>query len=330
MTASLRSVARWVARHDDGAALELVCAEHPAPSRGDPARTVVRLTTCLAEAPAHEVLELFTAGAGSILLRRDGCTQPETVNAGLEEAAHVLAAAGLDRLQIAETASAGSEAGGDGPRTVPSGRRTRLLGRPRTARSARREVLDAEHMPVPRRQVLGLGAGPARELADDLAPAQRRFTAALAALLPAASPAALCDPTLLSPALRLRGKGCTACGVCVRACPMEALTLRHTGSRTDAEAPLVTTLLQNPTSCDGCQVCVRSCPEDVLTIAGRWGWESVLSQAADPEAAPVASLTTALCQRCRTRFPTTQAGNLCPVCAYRRENPFSSRMPPGA
>lgn len=327
MTAALRSVARWVARRDDGVALELVCAEHAAPSRGDPARTVVRLATCLADAPAHEVLELFTAGAGSILVRRDGCDQPETANAGLEEAAHVLAAAGVDRLQL--TGPGAAEPGGHGEPAADD-RRSRLRARrSRTVRSARREVLDSEHMPVPRRQVLGLGAGPARDLADDLAAAPRRLNAALAALLSDA-PVGLSDPTLPSPAVRLRGKGCTACGVCVRACPMEALALRHTGSLTDAEAPLITTLLQNPTSCDGCQICVRSCPEDALATTGHWGWEAVLSQVEDPEAAPVASLTTTQCQRCRTRFPTTGAGNLCPVCAYRRQNPFSSRMPPGA
>ena len=44
-------------------------------------------------------------------------------------------------------------------------------------------------------------------------------------------------------------------------------------------------------------------------------------------ATSVYPLLTAQCQRCRTRFPTTGAGTLCPVCAYRRANPFSSRLP---
>ena len=342
MTGSLRSVARWVARQDDGTTLELVCAEHPAPAKGDPARTVVRVPTCLADAPAHEILELFTAGARAVVVRRDGCAHPETANALLDEAVRVLAAAGVDRLQLSgpvgdaaanhDAAPQPDEGAGPAERGLPGAspatRRT-ILGRrrsPRAARQVRREVLDAEHMPVPRRQVLGLGGGPARELADEYAADVQRLNTALAALLPA-SPQL---PDLLSPAVRLRGKGCTACGVCVRACPTDALRLHHLGGSADAAesaAPLMTTLVQNPTRCDGCQLCVQICPEDALTVEGRWGWDTVLTRVASAEPAPVASLSTAQCQRCRTRFPTTGAGHLCPVCTYRRQNPFSSRLP---
>ncbi|WP_157607171.1 NADH-quinone oxidoreductase subunit I [Sanguibacter suarezii] len=318
MTGSLRSVARWVARQDDGVILELVCAEHPAPALGDPARTVVRAATCLAEVPAHEILELFTAGAQTVVVRRDECAQPHTANALLDAAAQVLASTGVDRLHLS------------GPeQTAPeqTGERRTLLGRrrPRAPRQSRREVLDAERMPVPRRQVLGLGAGSARGLADEYAPDAQRLTTALAALLPPSASL----PDLLSPAVQLRGKGCTACGVCVRACPADALTLRHLGGSGDEAnaALLMTTLVQDPTRCDGCLACVQICPEDVLTAQGRWGWDAVLARVATPAPAPVASLSTAQCQRCRTRFPTTGAGTLCPVCAYRRANPFSSRLP---
>ena len=379
MTASLRSVARWVARHDDAMTLELVCAEHPAPAKGDPARTVVRLPCCLADVPAHEILELFTAGAQRVVVRRDGCAEPERPNTLLDEVARVLAAAGVDRLRLTTSEEADASAcatAGDHrgqpqpavgaaqpdeiasptperglPAAAPATRRG-LLGRrraPRAARQVRREVLDADHMPVPRRQMLGLGSGPVRELADEYGSDVQRLNAALAALLPAApsrpassSPAlpspvlpspVLPSPDLTSPAVRLRGRGCTACGVCVRACPTDALSLRHLGAVADTEAdatPLMTTLVQDPTRCDGCQVCVQICPEDVLTVEGLWGWDAVLSRVTSPEPAPVASLATAQCQRCRTRFPTTGAGNLCAVCAYRRQNPFSSRLPPGA
>ena len=343
MTGSLRPVARWVARQD-GAVLELVCVEHPAPALGDPARTVVRAGTCLADVPAHEVLELLTAGAQTVVVRRDGCEQPAAANVLLDEAVSVLVAAGIDRLQLSGPATAteaqpevaGPEVAGpeaarpEAARPDPAGPARRGLGRRRARppRQVRREVLDAEHMPVPRRQVLGLGSGPAPDLADEHAPAPQRLTAALAALLP--TPPGI-GPQLLAPAVRLRAKGCTACGVCVRACPTDALVVRHLGGTGDAGAPTtqVTTLLQNPTSCDGCQSCVQICPEDVLGVAGQWDWETLVLRAAAPTLAPVASLTTAQCQRCRTRFPTTESATLCPVCAYRRQNPFASRLPPG-
>lgn len=346
MTASLRSVARWVARHDDGVTLELVCAEHPAPAKGDPTRTVVRVPTCLADVPAHEVLELFTAGAQTVVVRRDGCAEPERPNGLLDEAGRVLAAAGVDRLCLtgpdgADARRPSDRVGGPQPDEpadpadqdlpgLPPAARRRIVGRrraPRAARQVRREVLEADHMPVPRRQVLGLGGGPARELADEYASDVQRLTTALAALLPTTPTL----PDLLSPAVRLRGKGCTACGVCVRACPTDALRLRHLGGSAEADAaPLMTTLLQDPTRCDGCQLCVQGCPEDVLTVEGRWGWDAVLTRVATLEPAPVTSLSTAQCHRCRTRFPTTGAGTLCPVCAYRRKNPFSSCLPRGA
>jgi len=53
-------------------------------------------------------------------------------------------------------------------------------------------------------------------------------------------------------------EGCTACGVCARDCPTQALTLcAGTGS---------TDLVLDPSACTGCGVCAESCPERVLDV----------------------------------------------------------------
>lgn len=341
---SLRSLTRWTARQGDGVDLELVCAEHPSPAWGDPARTVIRMPTCLGVAPAHEILELLTVGAAAVVLRRDGCAHGETANAALDGAARMLTEAGVDRLRL--TPAAGSESYGETggaagapavgqPGEAPAAALTRTArlrrgGRaPRRRRERNREVLDAARMPVARRQVLGLGAGAARDLPDEHDSAPRRLSVVLATLLAGVRQVDVpSEIDLPSPAVRLTARGCTACGVCVRACPTDALAMRHVGTGPE-NAPMVTTLAQDPTACDGCGICIQMCPEDVLAGTGAWGWDAVLERVAAPLLAPVGTLATARCRKCHTRFPTTDAASLCPVCTYRRQNPFGSARPPG-
>ena len=57
--------------------------------------------------------------------------------------------------------------------------------------------------------------------------------------------------------LRAAG-GCTACGVCARTCPTQALSL--------ATGMGITSLVLDPAACTGCGVCVQTCPEAVLDV----------------------------------------------------------------
>lgn len=356
----LESVLRWVARQEEDLGLELVCAEFPDPERGDRTRTVIRMTTCVDQVPAHEILELLTVGAETVVVR---CTDPVGKAGHVLAAARVLASAGVGRLRIEDVTGTSALAASEpeGTKTRPSEtpvpgisrhkRKDPGSSRPRgrVRKQVVREVLDAGHMPIPRRQVLGLGAGPIRDLPDQFQSGPRRLNAALAGLLPASGPAL----DALNASVQLVAPGCTACNVCVRACPTDALSLRTFGapqapsddddvlsgfgggagpggSDSEPAAPLVTTLLQDPAACDGCGICVQMCPENVLEIRDRWDWSTVLAAAEGQDLKPVVSLTTSTCAKCGTRFPTTDPGSLCPVCTFRRANPFSSRMPPGA
>ncbi|KAE8762614.1 hypothetical protein, partial [Georgenia thermotolerans] len=160
--AELGGVRAWLRRAGEPVHLELACAEHPDPAAGPAGRTVVRLTACAGSVAAHELVELLAAGA-TVTLRLDGCEAPEDVRAHLAGVHAVLTAAGVTGLRLE-----------DAPPPRDGGRR---LGRRRA-----RPVLDAAHMPLSRRHLLGLGAS------TDPAPdptgltAHERLVAALHAL----------------------------------------------------------------------------------------------------------------------------------------------------
>ena len=318
MSADLRPLLRWVARQREGIALELVCAEHPDPRRGDPNRTVIRLGACIQEVGTHEVAELLVAGAESVALRLDGCEVPDTAGLGFAAAIDVLEAAGVHRLTVSG---------------APDGAR----------RPKRRTVLEVGALPVPRRAVLSLGIGNdvMRELPNQFLAPPKRLNTAIAALVSKA-PALAAQVPLINPSgsVQLSAPNCTACQVCVRACPSDALSLAHSGvadatNAGNANAMAFTSLIQDPSACNGCGLCEQMCPEAVLHLGAPWSWDKV-REAIDADASdnrvgePVVTLATARCERCRTRFPTTSGGSLCPVCAFRRANPFSSRIPPSA
>ncbi|WP_066585700.1 4Fe-4S binding protein [Cellulomonas timonensis] len=353
MTAGpLHALQVWLRHEPEEPDLELVCAEHPDPSRGDRARTVVRLTVCASKLPWHELAELLLVGARTVTVRLDGCDDPDASAQNVEAVARVLQAAGVDRLRVE---------GGE-PAVDPSAPVDTKGRGGRGRRAQRRPVLDGAHLPVPRRRLLGLGVDVSRALPDMEAAPQVRLTAAvralagpgvavavaesaipapMAAAIPAPMAAAIPAPVAAapaeappparpprdgledvnSPAVALSASGCTACGVCVQACPTQALTLQHNGGG----AVAISTLLQNPSACDGCQRCVDLCPADVLTVAGQWRWSELLTDSTRG----VATISTATCTRCGTQFPTTSGERWCQVCSYRRKNPFGSTLPPG-
>ena len=117
MSDALHGVLHWVARQPVGLELELVCVEHPGPSRGEPGRTVVRLATCIREVPAHEVVELLTAGAATVVVRRDGCEHRGTATDHLAPVVRVLAAAGVPRRAGGSRASGAGRSGRDPARS---------------------------------------------------------------------------------------------------------------------------------------------------------------------------------------------------------------------
>lgn len=116
--------------------------------------------------------------------------------------------------------------------------------------------------------------------------------------------------------VRLGVTGCTACGVCVQACPTGALELRHRAGGSE--------LWQHSELCRGEQQCVSLCPVHAVWVQGPMQLGDLLDE---PERR-LAAVASARCARCGAAHPAEE-GELCQVCAYRAANPFGSMMPPG-
>lgn len=172
--------------------------------------------------------------------------------------------------------------------------------------------LSAQRIPVDRRGLLGLSRRtppwPIHEPGDD---DQARLVASLRAVGTATI-------TEAPPGVVLVASGCTACGVCVRACPHGSLDLVIDGS--------VATLQHAPDTCLGEQQCVSLCPVDALSVTGSVGWVEVL----DGSPIVLASVRTAVCQRCQSRFPANADQEWCEPCRIRRSDPFGSHLPQAA
>jgi ferredoxin len=284
-SAALQPVLAWV-RRAEPEVVELVCPEHPDPSRGNPAAYVIRLPGCLADLRAHVPLELLVLGAGTVVLRLDGCSRSSDARSRHAAAAGLTAA-----LRGRAVVLAGGSTG-----------------------SRRRTVLDAHRMPIARRALFLLPASDLPPLPPEHATAHQRLSAAVTTLA-AGTTAALGDVD--GPGLALAAEGCTASGVCVRACPEDALSLRPGGGSTE--------LRFDPGRCSGCSLCIEICERNALSAGGHVAWSAVL------HSSPIvlARITTTRCRRCRAEFhPEDDGATLCPVCAFRTAHPFGSALPP--
>ncbi len=185
-----------------------------------------------------------------------------------------------------------------------------------------RPVLDASHLPVPRRALLLLPRTGTPALPPEGLSPHRRFVAAARALAARAPETDL--SAVPAPGALLRAAGCVACGVCVRACPEEALTLTDATPADGEPGHGAVVLRVNPARCSGCGICVDRCDPGALRIAGPLCWEDVLQ---DREV-ELARVNTATCSRCGGRVPA--GDTLCAVCEFRRSHPFGSTVPPGS
>lgn len=162
--------------------------------------------------------------------------------------------------------------------------------------------------PARRRALFGLGApagpGPAGTHTQ-------RLAAALAALP--------IDDNAPSQAANLSvTDACTACGVCVRSCPHQALEL--------SVADGVATLSHELGACEGEDVCAAFCPVDAIVREVEHQWGHVRERPViELKVLPVRS-----CAQCRAGFSTPDDATLCPVCRLQEADPFGVHLPPAA
>lgn len=302
----LRALLDWVARQPEGTDLELACVEHPDPARGPRGREVVVVPDCLEGVGSHLLLELLVAGAASLTLALAGCGARDAVR---ERCSPLIAL--LDQL----------------------GHTGRLRCTEASGRGLRRPVHAATSMPVGRRQLLFLPQAPRCAPPDTSATPHQRLVTAVRALAGGAQEAAAAATTVPdAPALRLTSTGCTACGVCVHACPEQALGIEviTTGGSSTGPGSVdprahgdETRLRLQPAACSGCRACLEVCPPGALSADGQQAWDVLLTDAE----VVLETFDTARCRRCGGRFPA-DGGALCPVCAYRSADPFGTTLPP--
>ncbi|NMW47541.1 4Fe-4S binding protein [Mobiluncus curtisii] len=168
--------------------------------------------------------------------------------------------------------------------------------------------VEVSQLGVSRRSFLGLS----NTCALDLHANWQERSAQAFALLGVSEP-----PSDLPPAWTLQVGKCSVCGVCVAACPHQALSL--TPDPKDAD---VLALTQDLARCEADGACLKLCPEHTLTAQGHPTWSQIHTGATQT----LTEVKTKICPSCRSRFPAT-AGELCPLCAFRQDHPFGSLMP---
>jgi len=214
-----------------------------------------------------------------------------------------LLATGVDQVLLDETASTGADLWhqtfGDAVAT---------LGPPRPTWRRPALVLLGQ-TPVPRRVLLGLPVRSALDLSRD----DTDRTVAALALLRARGRVPADGPAGEHPGSCLVVGGCTACGVCVRACPTGALDLVH-----DATTSVLT---HHTDRCRSTGACMDLCPAGAITSSGPATFGAVV----DDPTTVVATCTTTTCPRCGARH-VANPGSLCPVCDFRRTHVFGTHL----
>ena len=113
-------------------------------------------------------------------------------------------------------------------------------------------------------------------------------------------------------------ESCTACSACERACPTGAILFEL------EELKKTFTLSFKAQMCIGCGICSDVCEPQSISINSTPTFSDIFNSE-DPT--PLHSGNISRCERCNTVFAVREGSKLCPVCEYRRKNPFGSHMP---
>lgn len=284
MADDVTQLLQWL-RDERTTDVEFACAEHPSPRLGPRGSVVVRLDGCAADL-GDDICLLLAAHGVRVWIRVDGCSRADDTRRAVERMATLLAAAGAAPDLVGVTGRKGMWP---------------------------REVRTFGSFVITRRQLFLLPQGQGTPTPELPGTPRERAVFALRRITNGTTPPALAG--LPAPSAHLDVQGCTGCGVCVRACPEDALRL--------ARGTDTFNLVQRVHACTDCRACVRLCPEQAIRHVGEATWGSVL----EGSESVLAEGRSRVCARCGTHFMPTGDGANCPPCAFRLANPFGSRTP---
>lgn len=287
-------------------AVELVCALHPAPDKGANANaSVIRTNTCLAALSASAFIRLLSQ-VSSITVRIDACAE---CSIGRAQSSIIQTFDAVNKLLPERIIPIADKPGADAPV---------------------RTVYDAKTPPVSRRDFFRALTGESIRTAASVLASEAASTTTetnlprersrLINALKRVSPNDQNVPTPFAGAVRLHvDDQCTACGVCARVCPTKALNFTKTGND---EYRLICVVEK----CTDCGMCLSVCKPSALSRAG------VPTLAEFIAAEPIMLKAGALkkCSKCNAMFAANIEGDLCPICDFRRRNPFASALPRAA
>ena len=288
--------------------MEITCSHHPDPTSGpgDTDGALVGLG-CLSAMGPSVYISLLALGVERLTVRLDACAgcpvgaalQPHIVDAVQQAQAVMVARGEPDRLRIMDQPPAESQ-----PRPVyhasnpPLSRRGFLQ-----FFTPQRRTTAADILPPYAPQIDG----------DDSPPRERRRLVGALRLLDEA-PADHPLPADQRYADMHVNADCTACGVCARICPNGALLFEQ--GENEFWLGFVAA------NCTNCDLCTRYCDPQALTVSGT----PTVSRLTDRPAL-LRHDTLYHCKKCKVPYAGGENGGLCPTCAFRRDNPFGSRMP---
>jgi ferredoxin len=291
--------------------IDLVCGLQPQPENGPQAEsTGIRIAACLAGLGSGAYLSLSALGLEYMLLRTEACSACKW---------------GSLKPQIERHAAQANQllAGWDKAGSVAC---LEQVDSP-----VERPLWDAKNPPLSRRDLFRMlgrqgQVAMARAMENGLSASKpqpgRERLRILSALAHLPQPED-------EPAISLSGLGfaalnvsadCTACGVCAKACPTEALHFEKNEQET------AFTLSFSPQNCTGCELCAHVCAPAAITLDPDPTFETVFA-IKEPVTLQAGELVR--CERCKTLMADRPGQSICGLCEYRRAHPFGSVLPPG-
>lgn len=309
-------------------AIELVCGNHPQPAYGPPGNGVALQThRCLVNLSPSILLGLVKMGLERISLRLDGCC-----GCSLEKSCAQI------RQSVKNTNALLQQAGATGAAVE--------IIAAQNPGWAKRPLVDVKNPPMSRRSFFDMLSHSSMRLAGQIVndpkmpgevekqPGRERLRLANALRLypEIFTPANLPDLSKLFPLYNLQvSQECNACGVCASMCPSGALRLISDELGDDKPSKYEITF--SPLKCVGCGICVDYCEASAVSLADASDTQLMNDLTLALKEREVMRGELLRCERCHVSFarkPQNQPMRtleLCPLCEFRRSQPFGFALP---